>query len=140
VSGYLSERYAEGASLQEALALAVAALGHSSNERGETEDRVIPSKDLEVAVLDRTRSQPRKFARIGPFRLEALLGDRGPTTPSSDDGPGHDNHAPGAGTSDGQPDDPKDPTDQVSGDVPPLEDPVAPEDPPVAPPPTAPPA
>ena len=52
----------------------------STNERGETDDRVIPASDLEVAVLDRTRAQPRKFSRIGPFRLEALLGDRGPTT------------------------------------------------------------
>ena len=134
VGGYLSDRYAEGAALQEALALAVAALGHSTNERGEAEDRVIPTKDLEVAVLDRTRSQPRKFVRIGPFRLEALLGDRGPTAPSGDERPGHDDHPPGAGASDGYPDDPRDPTDQVSGDVPPLDDPVAPEDPPVAPP------
>ena len=76
-SGYLSEHYREGASLAEALALAVAALGRSTDERGEPQDRVIPVKDLEVAVLDRTRAQPRKFARIGPYRLEALLGDRG---------------------------------------------------------------
>src|SRR5689334_22804436 len=79
VASYLSEHYQEGISLTEALALAVAALGRQSNEKGETADRVIPVKDLEVAVLDRTRARPRKFSRIGPFRLEALLGDRGPT-------------------------------------------------------------
>ena len=142
VAAYLAERYVEGATLAGALGLAVAALGHSANERGESEDRVIPTKDLEVAILDRTRFQPRKFVRIGPFRLEALLGDRGTISPSRENGDGHDQHAPGAGASDGNPDDPKDPTDQVSGDVEPLEDPVAPEqpDPPVAPPPTAPPA
>ena len=78
VSGYLAEHYQEGASLAEALTLAVAALGRSTNERGEPDDRVIPVKDLEVAVLDRTRAQPRKFSRLRPDRLEALLGDRGP--------------------------------------------------------------
>lgn len=72
VSGYLRERYTEGAGLTEALSWAVAALGHN-----DTEDRVIPVDDLEVAVLDRTRTQPRKFARIGPARLEELLGERG---------------------------------------------------------------
>ena len=134
VAGYLAERYEEGASLPEALALAVSALGHTTNERGEPDDRVIPVKDLEVAVLDRTRTRPRKFARIGPFRIEALLGDRGPATPMPD--PPTEN-APGPASSDGNPDDPRDPTDQTSGDVPPLKDPVNPE-PPVAPPPTKP--
>jgi proteasome alpha subunit len=129
VAGYLSERYAEGASLSEAVALAVAALGHTTDERGEPHDRVIPVKDLEVAVLDRTRAQPRKFARIGPYRLEALLGERG----QEQSAPAEETHAPGAASTDASPDDPTDPTDQVSGDVPPLEDPVAPE-PPVAPP------
>jgi proteasome alpha subunit len=78
VSGYLKERYAEGSSLADALGLAVAALGHSSNEKGDTDDRVIPVEDLEVAVLDRTRSQPRKFLRLRPARLVGLLGERGP--------------------------------------------------------------
>ncbi len=77
VAGYLEERYQEGSSLEEALAVAVAALGHS-----ESGDRVIPDDDLEVAVLDRTRSQPRKFSRIGPVRLHQMLGDRGPAEPN----------------------------------------------------------
>ncbi|MXG88844.1 proteasome subunit alpha [Nocardioides flavescens] len=79
VAGYLREHYTEGASLDGALRVAVAALGRSANERGESDDRVIPVKDLEVAVLDRTRTQPRKFARIRPERIEALLGERAPT-------------------------------------------------------------
>jgi proteasome alpha subunit len=79
VAEYLEERYVEGASLADALSVAVAALGHS-----ETDDRVIPDEDLEVAVLDRTRSRPRKFSRIGPARLQELLGDRGPTQPNPD--------------------------------------------------------
>ena len=78
VASYLSERYAAGASLEAALSLAVGALGHS-----DTEDRVIAVDDLEVAVLDRTRTQPRKFSRLRPARLEQLLGDRGPATPAS---------------------------------------------------------
>ena len=129
VAGYLAERYVEGASLDEAVRLAVAALGHTSDERGEPHDRVIPVKDLEVAILDRTRAQPRKFSRIGPYRLEALLGDRG----AEQEAPPEESHPPGTAATDGGPDDPRDPTDQVSGDVPPLEDPVAPE-PPIAPP------
>ncbi|NYG55864.1 proteasome subunit alpha [Nocardioides perillae] len=74
VAGYLREHYREGCPLEEALRLAVAALGHG----GEGEDRVIAESDLEVAVLDRTRTQPRKFARVVGARLTELLGERGP--------------------------------------------------------------
>jgi proteasome alpha subunit len=133
VAGYLSENYHDGATLTEALTLAVAALGRQTNEKGDPDDRVIPVKDLEVAVLDRTRTQPRKFSRIGPFRLEALLGQR-ETTPAPPDTSPAEEHPPGTAATDATPDDPKDPTDQESGDVPPLEDPVS-GLPPVAPPP-----
>ena len=74
VASYLKERYSTGASLDDALHLAVSALGHN-----DTEDRVIPVDDLEVAVLDRTRSQTRKFRRLSPSRLETMLGDRVPS-------------------------------------------------------------
>jgi proteasome alpha subunit len=79
VAGYLEERYQPGASLEDALALAVGALGHT-----EDGDRVIPDEDLEVAMLDRTRTQPRKFSRILPARLHQLLGERGPSEPNPD--------------------------------------------------------
>src|SRR5690349_11000883 len=79
VAEHLKEHYRDGATLEEALRVAVAALGHSTGDNGQGEDRVIPSDDLEVAVLDRTRSQPRKFVRIRPTRLDALLGDRAAT-------------------------------------------------------------
>lgn len=69
VAGYLQERYVEGASLSDALGLAVAALGHT-----DAEDRSIEVSDLEVAVLDRTRPQRRKFSRLSPARLDSLLG------------------------------------------------------------------
>ncbi|MDP3889831.1 proteasome subunit alpha [Nocardioides sp.] len=77
VAGYLKERYTEGSSLTAAVRLAAAALGHS-----DTEDRVIPPGHLEVAVLDRTRSQPRKFQRIVGEALTELLGERGTETPN----------------------------------------------------------
>lgn len=132
VAGHLREHYTEGASLDEALRVAVAALGHSDSE-----DRVIPVGDLEVAALDRTRTQPRKFLRLREARLTAVLGDR-PGDPSagaagtagdtSSDVPSGGAHAAASGA-----DDPSDPTDQVSGGVAPLEDPLTGE-PPVAPP------
>jgi proteasome alpha subunit len=75
VAGHLRDNYVPNADLAAALRLAVAALGHT-----ESADRVLPIDDLEVAVLDRTRSQPRKFVRIIGGRLSTLLGERGPET------------------------------------------------------------
>jgi len=69
VAGYLREHFTPGADLASAVRLAVAALGHS--EQG---DRSIGVNDLEVAVLDRTRSQVRKFNRLRASRLAELLG------------------------------------------------------------------
>ncbi|GAB3788861.1 proteasome subunit alpha [Nocardioides ungokensis] len=80
VAEYLGEHYREGAPLDEALRVAVGALGHTSSDNGGSQDRVIPTEDLEVAVLDRTRTQPRKFLRLRPNRLDTLLGERGPAT------------------------------------------------------------
>lgn len=81
VASYLAERYTEGASFQDALTLAVAALGHS-----ETADRSIAVGDLEVAVLDRTRTQPRKFVRVREEALARLLAaSASPTTDPAPD-------------------------------------------------------
>ncbi|NPC96392.1 proteasome subunit alpha [Nocardioides sp. zg-DK7169] len=95
VASYLKERYSTGASLDDALHLAVSALGHN-----DTEDRVIPVDDLEVAVLDRTRTQTRKFRRLSPSRLDTMLGDRVPsagavTTPAAPEAPGATGPQPG---------------------------------------------
>jgi len=125
VASYLEGQYTDGAPLAEALRVAVASLGHS-----EKSDRVIPAEDLEVAVLDRTRSQDRKFSRIRPARLSQLLGDRGPEVP---DAAKPEDGAPGGAPGSAGVDNPADPTDQVSGSVPPLEDPTTGE-PPTAPP------
>ena len=69
VTAYLKERYTTGLSRDAALELTVAALGH--NDSG---DRQIPADDLEVAVLDRTRPQTRKFRRVPAAALTALIG------------------------------------------------------------------
>lgn len=78
VTTYLKEHYTEGLGLEDAIKLAVTALG-----QGESETRAIPVKDLEVAVLDRTRTQPRKFKRIDDERLTEILGQTA-AQPASD--------------------------------------------------------
>jgi proteasome alpha subunit len=132
---YLKEHYVPDADLETVIRIAVQALG-----QGETETRDVPASNLEVAVLDRTRAQQRKFKRLRAETLRGILGngdasDPGPGTPTGGGGPGPSSDPSG-------PDDPKDPTDTVS-DVPPLEDPVTgepnpgtsdPVAPPVAPP------
>ena len=136
VAAYLKEHYAEGATMESAIGVAVAALGHTTNDKGESADRVIPADALEVAVLDRTRERTRKFSRLAPARLDLLLGERGAAAP--DPAPEGDGRPGGAGAGDAV-DDPADPTDQISGAVEPLEDPVTGEPPAAIPPPVAPP-
>jgi proteasome alpha subunit len=70
VTTYLKEHYNEGVGLGEALRMAVHALGES-----EGTPRTIPPEDLEVAVLDRTRPQKRKFSRLTAERLAGLIGE-----------------------------------------------------------------
>ncbi len=84
VTTYLRERYTPGLSRDEAISLAAAALG-----QGESGHRDIPDRDLEVAVLDRTRSQERKFRRVAGEVLLQVLGER-PTTAQSDTPDGQD--------------------------------------------------
>jgi proteasome alpha subunit len=72
VSSYLSGRYAPGLSLEDSVRLAAEALGHN-----ESNPRSIPPEHLEVAVLDRTRSQSRKFKRLSAPQLADILGTRG---------------------------------------------------------------
>ena len=72
VTGYLSERYQPGMSRDDALALAVAALGQTDAASGGGH-RDIPARDLEVAVLDRSRTQDRKFKRMDARVLSSVL-------------------------------------------------------------------
>jgi proteasome alpha subunit len=69
VAGHMRERYREGASLEDALRFAVDALA-----QGDGEPKTIASEDLEVAVLDRTRTQQRKFKRLNAAHLAPILG------------------------------------------------------------------
>ena len=69
VNAHLSEHYRPGLDLDSALRLAVEALGSDG-----TAPRRITGDKLEVAVLDRSRSQPRKFRRIVGNRLVRMFG------------------------------------------------------------------
>lgn len=71
VTDYLKEHHATGASLEDAIRAAVEGLEHS-----ETSPRVVAADDLEVAVLDRSRTQQRKFSRLPAERLDSILGKR----------------------------------------------------------------
>ena len=73
VADYVGEHYKEGISLAGALRLAVDALGHDSNEV-----RQLTPDQIEVAVLDRTRTQVRKFKRISEETLERILSESRP--------------------------------------------------------------
>ena len=71
IGSHLEERHRDDMSLSEALKLAVAALTRDSNGS----DRSLTSDQLEVAVLDRTRTQQRKFKRVLGSRVAHLLGE-----------------------------------------------------------------
>lgn len=88
VRTHLQENYTPGGDLSSVARVAVAALGQTADNGV----RVIPVDDLEIAVLDRTRVQPRKFRRITGESLRELLGDRGEETadkPRPEDGADH---------------------------------------------------
>ncbi|MCL3837193.1 proteasome subunit alpha [Aeromicrobium duanguangcaii] len=69
VEEYLRTHYTPDLTLADALRLALTALGNDTEPA-----RTIAPGDLEVAVLDRTRSQPRKFKRLAESRVAELLG------------------------------------------------------------------
>jgi proteasome alpha subunit len=72
VATYLADQYRSGLDLTGALRMAVQALGHDT-----TESRSITGDQLEAAILDRTRTQPRKFKRLPSAQLAALFGRGG---------------------------------------------------------------
>ncbi len=91
VGAYLEEHFQPAQGLEDVLQVAVDALGHDGQQV-----RRLHAEHLEVAVLDRTRSQPRKFKRVTARRLTELFGSaNGPAetttpppspSPSADDG------------------------------------------------------
>ncbi len=68
VTTNIGQHYRPGMALQEALRVAVAALGTDASG-----SREIPVASLEAAVLDRTRTQQRKFKRLADEHVERLL-------------------------------------------------------------------
>jgi proteasome alpha subunit len=80
VTAHIREHYQPGMSLHDALRCAVEGLG--SNDSGPS--RTIAVEALEVAVLDRTRSQQRKFKRFSDPELARMLGDRDADSSSAD--------------------------------------------------------
>jgi proteasome alpha subunit len=95
VSGYLDDHYAEGLDLVAALQVAVRALGHD-----DVAPRTLTVDRLEVALLDRTRTQPRKFRRISGDRLASLFAlttPADPEAPTGDSGEGTEGTEPEVG-------------------------------------------
>ncbi|WP_055586110.1 proteasome subunit alpha [Peterkaempfera griseoplana] len=70
IGNYLGQRHRAGFTLAEALGLAVESLARDPN--GGT-PRTITPEQLEVAVLDRSRPQQRKFKRVLGAQLNRLL-------------------------------------------------------------------
>ncbi len=69
VEEHLGAGFKPGMTLPEAIKVAVAALGHDVEPA-----RTVDATALEVAVLTRTRSQPRKFRRISEADVIVALG------------------------------------------------------------------
>lgn len=82
VASYLAEHHDVAADRDSTIRVAVAALGH-----GGEGDRRVSAEDLEVAVLDRSRPQERKFQRITASVLERVVGS-GPQTDAASPGEG----------------------------------------------------
>ena len=114
ISAYLETNYTAGLGVEDAIKLAVRALG----EGNPTPDgpRQITANQLEVAVLDRTRPK-RKFKRLARARLEDILGKApaeasAPAEPAAETAPGDERPATGpqppkpGETSTGDPDGP----------------------------------
>ena len=69
IETHLGENYSDGLDLTAAIRLAVESLGQDA-----TPSRAVPATDLEVAVLDRSRPQPRKFKRLTDETVAQALG------------------------------------------------------------------
>jgi len=77
ISAALEESYQEGLQLGPAITLAINALASDTAGTDNGGPRQITRAQLEVAVLDRTRTQSRKFKRLAADRLTELLPDGG---------------------------------------------------------------
>ena len=89
ISQWLGEQFQPELGLSAAIQLAVQALASDGNE-----PRELGVGSLEVAILDRTRTQPRKFRRLSGPRLAELLAEgatgdqaQGAESAAEDEGP-----------------------------------------------------
>ena len=80
IGSYLDQQHRDGMSLGEALKLAMASLARDGNGGS----RQLTAEQLEVAVLDRTRPQQRKFRRVLGRQLTRLLESEGEAAPADD--------------------------------------------------------
>jgi proteasome alpha subunit len=71
IADTLGQGFERGLGLAAATKLAVRALGSDGGKNGQSRELDVDA--LEVAILDRTRTLPRKFRRIAGDRLAALL-------------------------------------------------------------------
>jgi len=77
IAQVVGQQYQPGLGLTAAVQLAIQALASDGGE-----PREVGVEALEVAILDRTRTQPRKFRRISGARLAELLGGTPTDEPS----------------------------------------------------------
>ena len=77
ISNSLEERYQSGTDLATAIKTAVTALTNDNGAGAGDEPRQLTPASLEVAVLDRSRTQSRKFKRLSAERLAELLSGSG---------------------------------------------------------------
>ncbi|NJQ14675.1 proteasome subunit alpha [Streptomyces bohaiensis] len=94
ISAYLDQRHEDGMTLGAALRLAVQALGRDGNGG----ERSLTGDQLEVAVLDRTRPQRRKFKRVLGRRLSELLEPAAGSGGGAGESDGADSDAKGSGS------------------------------------------
>ena len=81
ISSYLDQRHRDDMSLGEAVRLAKESLGRDSNGG----ERTLTAEQLEVAVLDRTRPQQRKFKRVPGRQVARLLEEGASAAAASED-------------------------------------------------------
>ncbi|NGO73357.1 proteasome subunit alpha [Streptomyces boncukensis] len=82
IGSYMDQRHREGMSLGEALKLGADALGRDSNGG----ERTVTAEQLEVALLDRTRPQQRKFKRMTQRQVARLLEEQRGSAESGSEG------------------------------------------------------
>jgi proteasome alpha subunit len=81
IAQMVGEQYAPRLGLAAAVQLAVRAL---ASDGGGDQPRELGVESLEVAILDRSRSQPRKFRRLSGSRLADLLSGQADAAPEPD--------------------------------------------------------